>query len=166
MRTSRRAAGGTKRARWKEDPPSFESITDEPAWILGGTAAPAHQRHWMGTFGRRLILTRFRGHPRRREDAPGVFDGEATWKTTAARVHAGVQGGGRAALQGRRAHDWAGRKDLDLTETSLREWVHRADIDAGKGPPEALTSIEREELTKLRREVKRRQMERWRRSRS
>jgi transposase len=25
-------------------------------------------------------------------------------------------------------------KDLDLTETALREWVHRADVDAGKGP--------------------------------
>ena len=24
--------------------------------------------------------------------------------------------------------------DLDLTETALREWVKRADIDAGKGP--------------------------------
>jgi transposase-like protein len=25
--------------------------------------------------------------------------------------------------------------DLDLTETALRDWVKRADIDAGKGPP-------------------------------
>lgn len=51
-------------------------------------------------------------------------------------------------------------KDLDLTETALREWVNRADVDAGKGPPGALTSAEREELTKLRRENKRLQMER------
>ena len=51
-------------------------------------------------------------------------------------------------------------KDLELTETALREWVHRADVDAGKGPPEALTTAEREELTKLRRENKRLQMER------
>ncbi len=51
-------------------------------------------------------------------------------------------------------------KDLDLTETALREWGYRADVDAGKGPPEALTSAEREELSKLRREVKRLQMER------
>lgn len=50
--------------------------------------------------------------------------------------------------------------DLDLTETALREWVKRAEVDAGKGPPEALTSAEREELTKLRRENKRLQMER------
>jgi transposase-like protein len=50
--------------------------------------------------------------------------------------------------------------DLDLTETALREWVKRADIDAGKGPPGALTTVEREELQRLRRENKRLQMER------
>ncbi len=50
--------------------------------------------------------------------------------------------------------------DLDLTETALREWVKRADIDAGKGPPEALTTAEREELAKLRRDNKRLTMER------
>ena len=50
--------------------------------------------------------------------------------------------------------------DLDLTETALREWVKRADIDAGNGPPEALTTAEREEMAKLRREVKRLTMER------
>jgi transposase len=50
--------------------------------------------------------------------------------------------------------------DLDLTETALREWVKRVEVDAGKGPPEAVTSAEREELTRLRREVKRLQMER------
>lgn len=51
-------------------------------------------------------------------------------------------------------------KDLDLTETALREWVKRAEVDAGKGPPDALTTPEREELTRLRRENKRLQMER------
>ena len=50
--------------------------------------------------------------------------------------------------------------DLDLTETALREWVRRAEVDAGKGPPGALTTTEREELSRLRREVKRLQMER------
>lgn len=50
--------------------------------------------------------------------------------------------------------------DLDLTETALREWVRRAEVDAGKGPPGALTTVEREELSRLRREVKRLQMER------
>jgi transposase len=51
-------------------------------------------------------------------------------------------------------------KDLDLTENSLREWVKRADIDAGKGPPDALTTAERDELARLRRENKRLTQER------
>ena len=51
-------------------------------------------------------------------------------------------------------------KDLDLGETALREWVKRAAVDAGKGPVGALTTEEREELARLRRENKRLQMER------
>jgi|SRR5688500_7099962 transposase len=51
-------------------------------------------------------------------------------------------------------------KDLDLTETALREWVRRADIDVGAGPPGALRSDERAELVRLRSENKRLQMER------
>ncbi len=51
-------------------------------------------------------------------------------------------------------------KDLDLTETALREWTKRAEVDAGKGPPGVLTTAEREELTRLRRDNKRLQMER------
>lgn len=50
--------------------------------------------------------------------------------------------------------------DLDLTEASLHEWLKRADIDAGKGPSEALTTAERDELSRLRRENKRLTMER------
>jgi transposase len=50
--------------------------------------------------------------------------------------------------------------DLDLVETALREWVRRADIDDGKGPPDALTTDEREEFSRLRRDVKRLTMER------
>ncbi len=50
--------------------------------------------------------------------------------------------------------------DLDLTETALREWVKRAEIDAGKGPPDALTTVERDELRELRKRVKRLEMER------
>lgn len=45
-------------------------------------------------------------------------------------------------------------KQLDLTETALREWVRRADADAGVGSPEVLTTEERQELSRLRREVK------------
>jgi transposase-like protein len=51
-------------------------------------------------------------------------------------------------------------KDLDLTETALREWVRRAEIDAGNGPPGALTTAERQELAQLRRDVRRLKMER------
>ncbi len=51
-------------------------------------------------------------------------------------------------------------QDLDLTETALRQWIKRADIDAGNGPPETLTSTERDELTRLRRENRRLTMER------
>jgi len=51
-------------------------------------------------------------------------------------------------------------EDLDLTETALREWVKRADIDAGQGPPDALTTSEREELARLRRDNKRLTQER------
>ena len=50
--------------------------------------------------------------------------------------------------------------DLDLTETALRAWVKQADVDVGNGPAEALTTAEREELARLRRENKRLTMER------
>jgi transposase len=50
-------------------------------------------------------------------------------------------------------------KDLDLTETALRAWVERVDIDAGQGPAGALTTAEREELTQLRKQVRRLEME-------
>ena len=42
-------------------------------------------------------------------------------------------------------------RDLDLTETALREWVKRAQADRTKGRT-GLTSAEREELARLRRE--------------
>ena len=50
--------------------------------------------------------------------------------------------------------------DLDLTEGALREWVKRAEADAGNAAPETLTTAEREELARLRRDNKRLQMER------
>ena len=50
--------------------------------------------------------------------------------------------------------------DLDLTETALREWVKRAEADAGKRPLNVLTTAERDELSELRKRVKRLEMER------
>ncbi len=49
---------------------------------------------------------------------------------------------------------------LDLTETSLREWIRRADADAGVGSPDVLTTEERQELARLRGENKTLRMER------
>jgi transposase len=51
-------------------------------------------------------------------------------------------------------------RDLDLTETALRNWVRQADIDEGHGPDGGLTTDEREELRRLRRENRILKMER------
>jgi transposase len=51
-------------------------------------------------------------------------------------------------------------RELDLTESSLSIWVKQADVDEGKGPEGALTSEEREELRRLRRENRTLEMER------
>ncbi|MDQ3692642.1 MAG: hypothetical protein M3464_03305 [Chloroflexota bacterium] len=42
---------------------------------------------------------------------------------------------------------------LGVSEQALRTRVNRTTIDAGQGPPGALTSEERAELTRLRRQV-------------
>jgi len=41
-------------------------------------------------------------------------------------------------------------RDLDLTETAVREWVKQADID--NGTRDGLTTVERAELARLRKE--------------
>jgi transposase len=51
-------------------------------------------------------------------------------------------------------------KEMDLTETCVREWLRQAEVDAGRGPSGALTTAEREELSKLRRDVRTLRMER------
>ncbi len=43
-------------------------------------------------------------------------------------------------------------RDLGINEQSLRNWVKRAEIDAGRGAPGELSTDERAELTRLRRE--------------
>ena len=63
-----------------------------------------------------------------------------------------VREGGRSIAQVAR--------ELDLTETALRDWVKQATVDAGEGPTDALTTVERAELGQLRRDVKRLEMER------
>ena len=51
-------------------------------------------------------------------------------------------------------------RDLDLNVNVLRTWVRQTEVDAGKGPAGALTSDERAEFTRLRRENRTLQMER------
>ena len=41
-------------------------------------------------------------------------------------------------------------RDLDLTETAVRRWMAQVDVDAGRR--DGLTTAEREELSRLRRE--------------
>jgi transposase len=50
-------------------------------------------------------------------------------------------------------------RDLDLTETALREWVKRAQADRTKGRT-GLTTAEREELARLRKENRQLRLER------
>jgi transposase len=51
-------------------------------------------------------------------------------------------------------------RDLDLTESSVRNWVERARADRGKGKPGMLTTAEKEELATLRKEVLQLRLER------
>jgi transposase len=50
-------------------------------------------------------------------------------------------------------------KEFEPTAQTIRNWVARADANVGKRP-ELLTSTEREELTKLRRELRQVKLER------
>jgi transposase len=51
-------------------------------------------------------------------------------------------------------------RDLDLTETAVRDWVKQADIHDGRGEHGELTTSERDELQRLRRENTQLRMER------
>lgn len=63
-----------------------------------------------------------------------------------------VEGGDRSLAQVCR--------DLDLTPSAVRNWVRQARIDQGQGPVGALSSAEREELNRLRRDNQRLRQER------
>ena len=43
-------------------------------------------------------------------------------------------------------------RDIGIGKTTLTAWVKQGEIDAGRGPKGALTTEEREELVRLRRE--------------
>jgi transposase len=63
-----------------------------------------------------------------------------------------VRTGGKGASQVAR--------DLGLADSLVRTWVAQAEVDDGKGHPGALTTVEKEELSRLRKEVKVLRMER------
>jgi transposase len=63
-----------------------------------------------------------------------------------------IRSGGRSA--------GAVAKDLDLSETAVRRWMNQTEVDAGRGGTGALTTAEREELVRLRRENRTLAMER------
>ena len=76
---------------------------------------------------------------------------EAKGRRVRRSVHRGVQGGAvRLVLDEGKTVGQVSR-DLDLTETALREWVHRARADRTHGRS-GLTTAEREELARLRKE--------------
>ena len=51
-------------------------------------------------------------------------------------------------------------RDVGVSETALRRWMLQADIDDSIGPEGALTSDERKELVRLRRELRQVKQER------
>ena len=75
-------------------------------------------------------------------------------------VPAGVPGGGRPPRPGSDKSIPALAADLGISSEALRHWLRQAEADAGRGQPGELTTDEREELRRLRREVKTLQQER------
>jgi transposase len=63
-----------------------------------------------------------------------------------------VRSGGRTAAQVAR--------DLGLADSLVHAWLRQATVDEGQGPPGALTTAEKAELSQLRRENKILRMER------
>jgi len=51
-------------------------------------------------------------------------------------------------------------RDLDIYASVIGNWVRQAKIDTGKGPAGALTTTEKEELARLRKENRELRMER------
>ena len=104
-----------------------------------------------------MSLIRFGGHlPKGEYD---VHDGGHQGQADPAQLHGRVQdGGGRLVLDEGKTVAAAAR-DLDLTESSLRNWVEQARADRTKGKT-GLTTEEREELARLRKESRELRMER------
>ena len=59
----------------------------------------------------------------------------------------------RTVLEGGRSVAEVAR-GLDIASSVVNRWVRQAEIDSGKGPKDALTTAEKQELAQLRREVR------------
>ena len=96
-----------------------------------------------------VVLIRFRGHfPREGYD---VHDARDETETNPTQLHGRIQGRGvRLVLD--EGKTVAAARDLDLTESSLRNWVEQARADRTHGKT-GLTTAEREELARLRKRI-------------
>ena len=97
-----------------------------------------------------MISPRFGGHlPKGGYDVDhGGHEGE----TGTSQLHEEFKAGAVRLVLDEGKSVGAAARDLDLTESSLRNWVERARADSGKGKPGVLTTAEREELGRLRKE--------------
>ena len=73
---------------------------------------------------------------------------------------AGIPGGGRTPRPGQRQVDPRAGGRPGVSSEALRHWLRQDDADGGRGQPGDLTADERDELRRLRREVKVLQQER------
>jgi transposase len=130
------------------------------AWLLASTAYG--QGPGDGSAVDHLLkITLFGGHPEMRDNARGVSDvQEQEAAPCAPIIHCPVQSEVVALCQVGDRSITEVAKDLDLTETAVRSWVQQAAVDGAVAPTGALTTDEREELARLRRENKRLLMER------
>jgi hypothetical protein len=98
----------TGRARVLEDTGHASALRDEGAQLgrelRGGRWRLTRSQYQFYSAEALLILPGYRGHPRRRENAPGGVHGQ----TTATTVHRGVQAGGGPALPAARPQHRAG----------------------------------------------------------
>lgn len=69
------------------------------------------------------------------------------------------EGAVRLVLEEKRSLADVGR-DLGVHPSVIGTWVRQAQVDQGKGRPGALTTVEREELSELRKKVRVLEMER------
>jgi transposase len=104
-----------------------------------------------------LGLIRFGGHlPKGKYD---VDHGGHEGTTDATQFHRRLQEGAVRLVLDEGKTVAAAARDLGLTESSLRNWVEQARADRTKGKT-GLTTAEREELARLRKEVRELRMER------